>query len=87
MSTTAATAAFAEQAKARDWNKALAASLFGEKGLADLQAMIQAHGLDAVDQAVRDLLAKSKADRTIRRGHVRSWHFFRPYINEQLERL
>jgi hypothetical protein len=79
--------AFAEQIQARDWNRVLAPVLFGEKGLADLQALIQAHGLDAVDEAVRVLLAKSKADRRISRSHVRSWHFIRPYLNKQLERL
>ncbi len=79
--------AFAEQAKRRDWNAVLAAPLFGERGLEALQALLDAHGLDAVDLAVRDLLAKSKADRAIPRNYVKSWAYFRPYINEQLERL
>jgi hypothetical protein len=74
--------AFAEQAKARDWNRVLAPALFGDQGLADLQALIQAHGLDAVDEAVRVLLARSKVDRNIARGHVRRWAFFKPLCEQ-----
>jgi hypothetical protein len=75
--------AFAEQIRGRDWNRVLSPALFTDQGLADLQAMIEAYGLDAVDEAVRVLLAKSKADRKIARGHVHRWAFFRPYICEQ----
>ena len=75
-------AAIAEQFRARDWNRALAPALFGESGLADLQAIIETHGLDAVDEAVRVLLARSKVDRNIARGHVRRWAFFKPLCEQ-----
>ncbi len=75
--------ALAEKFRAADWNKIVAPACFTAKGLADLGELIQAHGIDAVSEAVHVLLAKSKTDRTIRRGHVRSWRFFGPAINEQ----
>jgi hypothetical protein len=82
MPSTDRAAAFAEQAKARDWNQILAPWLFAEKGLADLRGLIEAHGVENVDLAVRDFIARSKADRRISRGHVRSWHFFKPYCEQ-----
>jgi len=75
--------AFAEKAKTRDLNRVLAPALFGERGLGTLHSMIIAHGIEALDLAVRDFIARSKMDRAIRRGHVRTWRFFGPYISEQ----
>jgi hypothetical protein len=74
--------AFAEQIRDRDWNRVLSPTLFTDQGLADLQAIIEAHGLDAVDEAVRVLLARSKVDRNIARGHVRRWAFFKPLCEQ-----
>jgi len=42
------TKAFAEQARARDWNRTLAPGLFTEKGLADLRSLIEIHAAAVV---------------------------------------
>jgi len=81
-----ATRTFVEKMRARDWNAVLASGLFSERGFEELQDMIAKHGREALDQAVRGFIARSKTDRVIRRGHVRSWHFFGPYINEQAKK-
>lgn len=65
--------AFAEQIRGRDWNRVLSPALFTDQGLANLQALIEAHGLDAVDLAVRNYLARSITSC----GCVRSWRFFK----------
>ncbi len=75
-------AVFAERAKANDWNAVLSPGCFTEKGLADLGELIQAHGIEALDEAVSVLLAKSKVDRAIRRGHVKGWAYFKPYCEQ-----
>jgi hypothetical protein len=44
MPCTDATKTFAEKVRARDWNRVLSAGLFGEKGLADLQELLDKFG-------------------------------------------
>jgi hypothetical protein len=52
-STCTDTAAFAEEMRARDSNGVLAPWLFREPGRAQLQALIQAHGVAAMGRAAR----------------------------------
>jgi hypothetical protein len=82
MPCTDATRTFAEQVKTRDWNRVLSAGLFGEKGLETLQGMIERHGRQTLGEAVRGFLARSKTDRVICRGHVRSWKYFAKHCEQ-----
>jgi hypothetical protein len=82
MPCTDATKTFAEKVRARDWNRVLAPWLFSERGLADLKSIIERHGRDTMDEAVRGFLSRSKTDRNIARGYVRSWKYFTPLCEQ-----
>jgi hypothetical protein len=82
MPSTDATKALSDQIRARDWNRVRAPCLFGEKGLADLQKLLGEYGHAAVDEAVRQLLARSKVDHNIVRNYVRSWKYFAPLCEQ-----
>jgi hypothetical protein len=74
---------FALGLKSLDCNEILSGELFQPSAYAELAAMIEKFGTGSVRAAVTGALARDRAGNPMRRGHVRTWSYFRRQIEEE----
>ena len=67
---------FAIAMKKLDVNACLAPVVFNPPAYAELGAMMDNFGAPAVEEAIREIILRQKTDGKVRRGGIRSWHYF-----------